>query len=109
MPFKAGDRGPALALGDWNNDGKTDIFFGSSKLEQPLLLIQNDSTFTEQKLPVLQKDSVLELVSVQMKDFNADGKKQIYLSALVGQTSTGKVPNYAMHCLHNLIHHWSNQ
>ncbi len=81
MPFQAGDRGPALAIGDWNNDGRADLFFGSSKFKHPALFVQSDSLFIEKSLPSINNDSVLEIVSAEMKDFNADGKTDLFIGS----------------------------
>ncbi len=79
IPYQIGDRGPAFALGDLNNDGTTDIFFGGSKYVTSKIYIQNDSAFVEYKIPSIAKDSIKEDVSVVISDFNADGKNDLLL------------------------------
>ncbi|WP_158974529.1 VCBS repeat-containing protein [Cellulophaga sp. L1A9] len=77
IPYQISDRGPAVALGDLNNDGKEDILFGGSKYFPPKFYIQNDSSYTEIKLPSLAKDSIKEDVSVVIADFNTDGDNDV--------------------------------
>ena len=92
MPFQAGDRGPGLALGDWNNDGKSDIFLGSSKFQQPQLLIQSDENFKVEELPnEIKSDSILEIVSAVMSDFDSDNTTDLFIGT-GGADFFGKSP-----------------
>lgn len=81
IPYRVSDRGPATALGDLNGDGKDDVFFGGSKFSTSRIYIQQDSTFAAQKYPELQKDSVKEDVIALLKDFNGDGKDDLFLGS----------------------------
>ncbi|NNF82234.1 MAG: hypothetical protein HKM99_05785, partial [Flavobacteriaceae bacterium] len=80
MPFQAGDRGPALATGDWNEDGQTDIFLGGSKFKKSQLLIQNDMGFEVVETPAINKDSITEIVSATMHDFNNDQSSDLFVA-----------------------------
>ncbi|NNF74126.1 MAG: CRTAC1 family protein, partial [Flavobacteriaceae bacterium] len=80
MPFQAGDRGPALATGDWNGDGQTDIFLGGSKFKKSQLLIQNDTGFEVVETPSINKDSITEIVSATMHDFNNDRSSDLFIA-----------------------------
>ncbi|TMM59417.1 hypothetical protein FEE95_08310 [Maribacter algarum] len=79
IPYQIGDRGPALALGDLNNDGTTDVFLGGSKYVPSKTYIQKDSTFIEYEIPSIAKDSIKEDVTAVISDFNADGKNDLLL------------------------------
>ncbi|UII74612.1 VCBS repeat-containing protein [Flagellimonas sp. HMM57] len=81
IPYRVSDRGPATAIGDLNGDGKEDVFFGGSKFFSSKIYIQRDTLFTEEKIPELQKDSVKEDVVALIKDFNGDGKNDIFLGS----------------------------
>ncbi len=80
IPYQIGDRGPALAFGDLNNDGVTDVFFGGSKYIPSRAYVQSDSSFVEYKIPSIAKDSIKEDVSAVISDFNADGKNDLLIS-----------------------------
>ncbi|MEP3209127.1 MAG: VCBS repeat-containing protein [Maribacter sp.] len=79
IPYQIGDRGPAFAQGDLNNDGSTDLFFGGSKYIPSKTYIQSDSIFVAYKIPSISKDSLKEDVSAVISDFNSDGKNDILL------------------------------
>ena len=79
IPYQIGDRGPAFAQGDLNNDGSTDLFFGGSKYIPSKTYIQSDSIFVAYKIPSISKDSIKEDVSAVISDFNSDGKNDILL------------------------------
>ena len=81
MPYQIGDRGPATAFGDLNNDGATDIFFGGSKYIPAQVYIQTDSSFVKTSIPSITKDSIKEDVSALINDFNADGKSDLLLGS----------------------------
>lgn len=73
IPYQLSDRGPATSIGDMNNDGKDDIFFGGSKFIPSQTYIQEDSTFVRVVYPNLVKDSIKEDVTSLLKDLNNDG------------------------------------
>ncbi len=49
IPYQTSDRGPAIAVGDLNNDGKEDIYFGGSKFTPAKFFLQKDSLYVEKK------------------------------------------------------------
>lgn len=63
IPYQTSDRGPATSIGDINNDGKEDIFFGGSKFAPSQFYIQKDSNFINIPYPIIQMDSVKEDVT----------------------------------------------
>ena len=77
MPYQASDRGPAVALGDLNNDSITDLFFGGSKRVKAQIYIQNDSSFVLKEEPVLKNLAIKEDVVATIADFNGDQKNDI--------------------------------
>lgn len=81
MPYRVSDRGPATALGDINNDGKIDIFFGSSKYTPSQIYLQSDSTFERIQIPVMANDSIKEDVVALIADFNKNGKSDILVGS----------------------------
>ena len=81
IPYQVSDRGPATALGDLNNDGSTDIFFGGSKYISSEIFIQKDSAFVPYKVPSIRKDSIKEDVAASIADFTNDGKNDLMLGS----------------------------
>ena len=81
MPYQASDRGPATAIGDLNDDGKADIFFGGSKFKPSTTFIQNDSSFIETEIKAFAKDSIKEDVVAVIADFNNDTKNDLFIGS----------------------------
>ncbi|MBO0330567.1 VCBS repeat-containing protein [[Muricauda] lutisoli] len=81
IPYQISDRGPALAIGDLNGDGKEDIFLGGSKYKSSQIYVQQDSIFVNQKLDSIQKDSIRENVSATIADFNNDGQDDMIITS----------------------------
>ena len=81
IPYMVSDRGPAVAIGDLNNDGKNDIFFGGSKYMPSKIYAQQDSTFHLIKIPEIVNDSIKEDVSAVIADFNSDGKNDLFIGS----------------------------
>ena len=79
IPYQFSDRGPAVALGDLNADGKDDIYFGGSKYYPAQIFLNADSTFVNKRFPDVVRDSVIEEVSAVIADFNSDGKDDLFL------------------------------
>lgn len=81
IPYQISDRGPAVAIGDINNDGKNDIFFGASKYKAPKVFIQTDSIYVEKKIPEIAKDSIKEDVAAIILDFDNNGKNDLFIGS----------------------------
>ena len=47
IPYQVSDRGPATAIGDLNNDGLDDIFFGGSKHTASRVYLNSNENFSE--------------------------------------------------------------
>lgn len=79
IPYRVSDRGPAVAIGDLNDDEKPDIFFGSSKFSPSQIFLQTDSTFVRTPFEEIEKDSVREDISAIIMDFSGDQKNDLFL------------------------------
>lgn len=85
IPYKISDRGPATAIGDLNQDGKDDIYFGGSSRKAPQIFYQTDSTFVKKDSSFLYSEVIYEDVKSAVFDFNKDGKKELLVVTGGGQ------------------------
>ncbi len=73
IPFSTSSDGPALAVGDVNNDGLEDFFIGSSKRKRNALYIQKQNgSFDKTSLIGVETDSIYEEVDAQFVDIDND-------------------------------------
>ncbi len=79
IPYQISDRGPAIAQGDLNNDGKEDLFFGGSKYIPSKIFIQTDSIYVQQDILEIAKDSIKEDVAAVISDFDKNGKNDLFI------------------------------
>jgi hypothetical protein len=74
LPRMFGSEGPALAVGDVNNDGLQDVYIGSSKWKTSALFLQNkNGSFIKTNQPQFIADSTYEDVDACFTDINNDG------------------------------------
>ncbi|MFD0863524.1 CRTAC1 family protein [Sungkyunkwania multivorans] len=81
IPYQASDRGPGIAIGDLNDDGKEDIFFGGSKRIPASVYLKTDSVFIKTKVDAFARDSIKEEVAVLISDFSGDGKNDLIIGS----------------------------
>jgi len=79
LPYQQSDKGPATAVGDINNDGLTDVFFGGSKRIPGQFFLQGGGRFQPHAIPFIQKDSIKEDVDAVIADFNKDGNRDLFI------------------------------
>jgi len=79
IPYQISDRGPAIAVGDLNHDGKEDIFLGGSRFYSAKVYLQQDSIFQYQPNKIISKDSISEDITATIADFNIDGKNDLFI------------------------------
>lgn len=90
MPHMLTSEGPALAIGDVNNDGLDDVFIGGAKWTSRSLWIQkSNGTFIQQQVPALFNDSTYEDVDAVIADIDNDGLKDIIIAS-GGNEYTGR-------------------
>ena len=79
VPYKVSDRGPAVAVGDLNDDQLSDLFLGGANGVQSKIYFQKDSGFVEQNIPAIAHDSIKEDIAAVIEDLNGDGKMDLFI------------------------------
>ena len=79
IPYQISDRGPALAFGDLNGDGKKDLFFGGSKYIPSRIFLQGDTTYLEKRIDNIANDSIKEDITALIADLNKDGMADLVI------------------------------
>jgi hypothetical protein len=81
LPHMLSTEGPAFAIGDVNNDGLNDIFFGSSKGKKSKLLMRQSNSWSVLSIPDLSNDSTYEDIDALLEDVNNDGWKDLIVAS----------------------------
>lgn len=80
LPHKFSENGPALAIGDVNNDGLDDFFVGGAKGEIGELFLQQQSgSFTSEQRSLWAVDRAHEDVASVFFDADKDGDLDLYI------------------------------
>jgi hypothetical protein len=94
IPYQRSDRGPATVVGDLNNDGKSDIFFGGAQGKQAAIYLQNGTGFSKKIFSTIVADSIYEDASAVIGDFNGDRQNDLIVASGSGQ--------YAANLIHRM-------
>ena len=82
IPHMISTEGPALAVADINGDGLEDLFIGSARDQQPVLLLQApDGKLVHSLQPALSADSSAETTGACFSDVNRDGFPDLLLAS----------------------------
>ncbi|PXX31235.1 FG-GAP repeat protein [Arenibacter sp. ARW7G5Y1] len=80
LPHKMSTFGPALAVGDINNDGLQDFFIGGAKgYEGAIYLQNNDETFSKLYQKAMVDDKFQEDIDALFFDADNDGDQDLYV------------------------------
>lgn len=80
IPKSLSAEGPALAVGDVNNDGLDDLFIGGAKGQAAAIFIQQpDGSFNSPDVPQFVQDRFTEDVDAAFFDANGDGYSDLYI------------------------------
>jgi hypothetical protein len=79
LPHRMSDLGPALAVGDINNDGLEDFYIGGSKGYSGKLYVQNNNGFTASGNQIWSQDLNCEDIKATFFDADKDGDLDLYV------------------------------
>ncbi|MCK0148250.1 VCBS repeat-containing protein [Arenibacter sp. F26102] len=79
LPHKMSNLGPALAVGDLNNDGLDDLVLGGAIGRKTGVFFQTDTGFQIQEIAAISQDSEFEDVGSSIFDADQDGDNDIYI------------------------------
>ena len=79
LPHKMSSFGPALAVGDINNDSLDDYFVGGSSKHSAALFLQTKNGFEKRQDSFLEEDRAFEDVDALFFDADNDGDKDLYV------------------------------
>jgi hypothetical protein len=82
LPHKNSTLGPALAVGDLNNDSLEDYIVGGAISQVTSLYIQRENgTFTPYEISVFEQDKHYEDLGIAIFDADNDGDQDIYIAS----------------------------
>lgn len=85
IPYKISDKGPGVAVGDINSDGRDDIFFGSAKHKTSKLFLQTNEGFVEEFTSLFTASKTQEDVVAVIEDFNNDNINDLLVGTAGGE------------------------
>ncbi len=81
IPYKVSTQGPAIAIGDINNDGQEDVFIGGASLQKSRLLVSTNQKLQHLPIPVIENDSISEDIDATFFDADGDNDLDLYVAS----------------------------
>lgn len=81
IPYKVSTLGPAVAVGDIDQNGFEDIFLGNASGKPAKIFLNNGKSFQEKKFSEITKDSLFEDNSAEFFDVDKDGDLDLYVGS----------------------------
>ena len=82
LPHKLSQTGPAVAIGDVNQDGWDDAYLGGGTGQAGFLILGNEAGgFDRQQIPSFESDQMYEDQGACFFDINGDGHLDLYVSS----------------------------
>lgn len=82
LPHKNSTLGPALAVGDLNNDGREDYIVGGAVGQAAALFVQQkNGSFKKVSIAIFEKDKFYEDLGIQIFDADNDGDQDLYFAS----------------------------
>jgi hypothetical protein len=79
LPHKMSAFGPALAVGDLDNDGKEDYYVGGSSNYPGTIFLQKENGFERQESKTMEDDNLYEDTGALIFDADGDGDNDLYV------------------------------
>lgn len=79
LPHKMSQFGPAMAVGDVNNDGRADLFMGGAAGFSARFYIQGDQGYKSIRLNSFALDAEYEDIDATFFDYDGDGDQDLYV------------------------------
>ena len=86
IPYKVSTQGPAVAVGDIDNNGFDDIFIGNSSGKTAALFLNSGMEFVESIQVAFTEDAVFEDNDARFFDADNDGDLDLYLASGIHQS-----------------------
>ena len=79
LPHKMSQFGPAMAVGDVNNDGREDVFVGGAAGFPARLFLQRENGYRGIRLNAFAVDAAYEDIDATFFDYDGDGDQDLYV------------------------------
>lgn len=82
LPYALSYMGPAVAVADFNGDGREDLFAGGAKMQAGRIYLQKpDGKWAPSLQPALANDQIMEDVAARAFDADGDGDQDLYVGS----------------------------
>ncbi len=81
LPRSFAQLGPAIAIGDVDNDGDVDLYLGGAKDQAGVLMMQGETGFTPVNNPIFEQLAKAEDIVAELADLNGDGLLDLYVGS----------------------------